>query len=142
MIILNSAYSQPLHQMEIVQHHVPAALPLAKRSRYQLGRRVCGPQSLSEHHFYTCQEELQCCCQGAASLCHDSLQVRMRAASRTNQIVFGCSPPTNTLTITVETASLEIVVKYMQSMCILIDPVVVRRPIVALCVLRTVPCIS
>jgi len=66
----------------------------------------------------------------------------MRAASRTNQIVFGSSPPANTLTITVETASLEIVVKYMQSRCILIAPVVVRRPIVALCVLSTAPCVS
>jgi len=66
----------------------------------------------------------------------------MRAASRTNQIVFDSSPPANTLTITVETASLEIIVQYMKSTCILIAPVVVRRPIVSLCVLRTVPCIS
>jgi hypothetical protein len=56
--------------------------------------------------------------------------------------VFGSSPPANALTSVEETASLEIVVKYMQSRCILIVPVVVRRPIVALCVLSTVLCIS
>jgi len=66
----------------------------------------------------------------------------MRAASRTNQIVFGSSPPANTLTITVETASLEIVVKCMKSRCILIAQVVVRGWTVALCLLSTVPCIS
>jgi len=126
----------------VVQPHVPAALPLARRSRHQLGRRMCGRQSLSEHHSYTCLEESQRCCQSAASLSHVSLQVRMRAASRTNQIVFGSSPPANTLTITVETASLESVVQYMKFRCILIALVVVRRPIVSLCVLSTVPCIS
>ena len=65
----------------------------------------------------------------------------MPTASRTDQIVFGSSLLANTLTITVETASLEIVVKYMQSRCILMAPGFVRRPIVALCVLSAVLCI-